>query len=110
MTAARESVKSVDFAVPNHATIGPRFPAWQDAVDHARKAITHTDYPGQTFNPDSPDYHPRRFVQEGHVLTVFHRAFVHMRTVTVRPDGGSTDDVALTWEVFRDGAVELMPR
>jgi len=109
-----EQVERVDFAVPGGGTIGPRFPSWQEAVDHAGAAIERFEYPGQQVREDAPGFHPRRYFQEGGTLVVYSRAFVHMR-VTTRPldrDASpisSTDGVACTWEVFRDGAVETCP-
>jgi putative endonuclease len=109
-----EVVQSVDFAVPGGGTIGPRFASWQEAVDHAQKQITRHEYHGGRLNEDAPDFHPRRYFQEGDTLVVYSRAFVHMRTVTAQyPPGGAgqpdrTDDVACVWEVFRDGTVETL--
>lgn len=105
-------VTDVYFAVPVGATIGPRFPAWAAAVEHARGTITEHRYPGQVIRPDTPDYHPRRHIQDGPVLVVRTRAFVHMRvTQPVQDRPGSAvrsgvDTVAATWEVFADGTVE----
>jgi hypothetical protein len=108
-------VSAVDFAVPDHATIGPRFPSWGEAVAHARGTIQRFEYRGQRVRPDSPDYHPRRCFQEGSTLVVYSRAFVHMRvTEPVQDRPGSSqqsgqDGVAATWEVFLDGTTEVLP-
>jgi len=108
-------VSAVDFAVPDHATIGPRFPSWGEAVDHARETIRRFEYRGQRARPHSPDYHPRRCFQEGDTLVVFSRAFVHMRvTEPVQDRPGSSqqsgqDGVAMAWEVFQDGTTEVLP-
>ena len=104
-------VTKVDFAVPTHATIGPRFPSWQEAVKHARTLIERLEYRGQVVRKDQPDYHPRRCFQEEDTLVVYTRSFVHRRVtepVQDRPGQtrSGTDRVAHTWEVFRDGAVE----
>lgn len=105
-------VTGVDFAVPVGATIGRRFPAWADAVEHARGKITEHRYPGQVIRPGTPDYHPRRHIQDGAMLVVRTRAFVQMRvTQPVQDRPGSAirsgvDTVTATWEVFGDGAVE----
>jgi putative endonuclease len=112
-----EQVERVDFAVPGGGTIGPRFPSWQEAVDHARAAIERFEYPGQQVREDAPGFHPRRYFQEGGTLVVYSRAFVHMRAVTTpvqdRPGGaakhGRCDGVVCAWEVFRDGTVETCP-
>ena len=113
-----EQVERVDFAVPGGGTIGPRFPSWQEAVDHARAAIERFEYPGQHLDEGTPGFHPRRHAQEGGTLVVYSRAFVHMRAVTTpvqdRPGGAAKprrcDGVACTWEVFRDGTVEACPQ
>jgi len=109
-------VERVDFAVPCPAgTIGPRFPSWQQAVDHARGTITRFEYRGHLIRRDVPGYHPRRYVQEEDTLVVYSRAFVHLRVVEpVQERPGSAvpsgmDGVAFTWEVFRDGTVETCP-
>jgi hypothetical protein len=104
-------VEQVDFAIPTSGTIGPRFASWQEAVRSAREMITRREYPGQQVREDAPDFHPRRFVQEGDTLVVYTRAFVDMRVtepVQDRPGGlrSGTDRVAFRWEVFRDGIVE----
>ena len=109
-------VERVDFAVPYPAgTIGPRFATWQQAVDHARERIERFEYRGQVIRRDVPWFHPRRYFQEDDTLVVYSRAFVHMRVVEpVQERPGSAvrsgmDGVAMTWEVFRDGAVEACP-
>jgi hypothetical protein len=107
-------VEGVDFAVPAAATIGVRFASWREAVDHARETVVGFKYPGQHAREDSPDFHPRRFVQQGDTLIIYSRAFVQMRVVEPvqdRPGGvrHGTDRVACTWEVFRDGTVETLP-
>jgi putative endonuclease len=113
-TRQAEIVEQVDFAVPAGGTIGPRFPSWREAVDHARGTIQRHEYRGQVIRRDVPDFHPRRHFQEDDTLVVYTRAFVHMR-VTTRPLNcagspiSSTDGVACTWEVFRDGTVETCP-
>lgn len=101
-----ESTITIDFAVPTHYTTGPRFAAWQTAVDEARKTIERIEYKGQVINKDAPDYEPRRMVQEDDTLVHYTRAFVHMRAVT-RSANGSTDGVLMTWEVFRDSVVKM---
>jgi hypothetical protein len=109
-----ETVRSVDFAVPATGTIGERFPSWQQAVDRARETIERIEYRSQRAREDSPDFHPRRFTQDGNTLVVDTRAFVHMRVVkpTRRRPGGvpqyGSDEVAFTWEVFHDGTVETL--
>jgi putative endonuclease len=110
-----EHVEHVDFAVPGGASTGPRFAAWQDAVDHARASITRAEYRGQQLDEEAPEFHPRRAFQEGGTLVSHSRAFVDMRVVTARygPGGaaltGRSDGVACRWEVFRDGTVEAWP-
>lgn len=114
-TPGRTLVSGVDFAVPGHYDIGDRFPSWDEAVQHAREKIVAHRYPGQKIRPSAMDYHPRRFVQDGNDLVVYTRAFVHMRIVEPiqdRPDSGvpsGSDHVAMTWEVFQDGAIETRP-
>lgn len=109
-----EIAERVDFAVPAGGTIGPRFPFWREAVDHARGRIQRHEYRGRVIRRDSPDFHPRRHFQEDNTLVVYSRAFVHIR-VTTRPLNRAgrpisrTDGVACTWEVFRAGAVETCP-
>jgi len=113
-----EQVERVDFAVPAGGTAGPRFGAWQEAVDHAQATITRFEYPGQHLDECAPGFHPRRYAQEGSTLVVYGRAFVHMRAATTpaqdRPGDatkpGRCDGVACTWEVFRDGTVETCPQ
>jgi hypothetical protein len=115
---ARDAVRvhSVDFGVPGMlGTVGPRFAGWRDAVDCAKGTIERFEYPGQVVKDDQPDYHPLRHVQEGGVLVHYSRAFVQMRTITTPgPGSGSpiagTDGVEMTWEVFRDGSVEVLRR
>jgi hypothetical protein len=108
-------VTDVDFAVPTHATIGPRFASWKEAVAHARGTIQRFEYRGGVIRKDSPDYHPRRHFQEEDTLVVYSRAFVQMRIVEpIQDRRGSEvqsgkDGVALSWEVFQDGTVEQMP-
>ena len=98
-----ELVLRVDFAVPAHASIGDRFPQWQDAVDAAQRTIKRHTYQGQTVRTDAPDYHPRRHFQTEAGLEVYTRAFVHMRVLTT-----ASDSVARTWEVFFDGTAEAL--
>lgn len=96
-----EPVTGVDFAVPVHAMIGDRYPAWQDAVDAAQRTVKRHTYQGQKVRTDAPDYHPRRHFQTEAGLEVYTRAFVHMRVTTE-----TSDSVARTWEVFFDGSAE----
>jgi hypothetical protein len=108
-------VELVDFAVPTGGTIGLRFASWPQAVARARETIERFEYPGQRLRVDDPDFHPRRFVQEGSTLVVYSRAFVDMRVtepVQDRPSGQRSGDdrMACRWEVFRDGAVEESAR
>ena len=96
-----EAVLGVDFAVPVHATIGDRYPAWQDAVDAAQRTIKRYTYQGQRVRTDASDYHPKRHFQAEAGLEIYTRAFVHMRVTTE-----TSDSVARTWEVFFDGSAE----
>lgn len=110
----RTQVTAVDFAVPTDYTIGPRFPTWREAVEDARSKIHRLEYRDQTIKPDAPEFHPRRYFQEGNTLVVYTRSFVQMRVtepIQDRPDGGEPhglDDVRMSWEVFHDGTVEAM--
>lgn len=111
----RIEVTKVDFAVPGHYDIGPRFRSWDAAVAHARNKITVHRYAGQKLRPEAPDFHPKRHVQNGDGLLSYSRAFVQMRVVEPvqeRGDGAGpcgSDGVVMTWEVFKDGTVEAHP-
>jgi hypothetical protein len=105
-------VTGVDFEVAAHAVIGPRFLSWAEAVEYARRKISRMEYRGQLINKASLEYHPRRHFQEEDTLVIYTRSFVNMRVVEpvqARDGGGpesGQDGVAMTWEVFHDGAVE----
>jgi hypothetical protein len=111
----RTEVTAVDFAVPGHYDIGPRFTSWTEAVDHARSKIIAHRYAGQKLRPDVPGFHPKRNVQDGDAVIGYSRAFVQMRVVEPiqeRGDGAGpcgSDGVVMTWEVFNDGTVEAVP-
>ncbi len=106
-------VAAVDFAVPTHYSIGDRFPTWGEAVEVARGTIRTTVYKGQTVNPCTPYYHPKRYRQGATGLECDTRAFVQMREVQPvqdRPDSSvrsGSDAVVRSWEVFADGTTEL---
>lgn len=109
----RTRVTQVDFAVPAGAAIGERFDSWSAAVDFAGDSIQRFTFKGQTVQADAPDYHPKRYFQEGDTLVVYSRAFVQMRVAEPIQDRANgirdgSDHVAMTWEVFSNGTIEAV--